>query len=366
MKFVCQRSELFEAATHVSYAVASKSNIPALEGILFKISREKLFMAGSDMEISITCSIDIKSDSDFSTVLPGSLFLEMVRKMADDIVTVEIDERLITTIKCGEAEFNMTGMPADDYPEIPSISGGAAISLPGDLLKNMIRQTNFAVAKNDQRPIYKGTLFELNETGIKLVSVDGVRLAIRNESINCKEDISFVVPGKSLAQVNKLIENDGNVSIAVGKNHIIFEIDGNAVISKLLDGDFLDYNAAIPVSSASTVTVNTRTFSEAVERVSLLTSEKLASPIRCIFENNTIKLACANAIGKAFDSIPCQFDGERVEIGFNHIFLLDALRYSECDEVKLLLNGNLSPMKIVPTDGDSFLFLILPVRIKNE
>jgi len=366
MKMACQKKDLFESLTHVSYAVSSKSNIPALEGILMKITKNRLFLAGSDLDIFITCSIDVKADDEMSVVLSAHLFLEMIRKMPEDVVTLEIDEKLMVVVRSGDAQFNIAGMPTSEYPEIPTINGGAAITMPGDLLKNMIRQTNFAVAKTDQRPIYKGTFFEFKEKSLKLVSVDGVRLAMRDEKINCNEELSFVVPGKSLVQVNKLIDDEKNVSVAVGKNHIIFEIDGNAVISKLLDGEFLDYNAAIPPSNASEATVNTRAFIEAVERVSLLSSDKLTSPVRCLFENNSVKLACTNTLGKAYDQIECKFEGEKVEIGFNHIFLLDALRYSECDEVKILLNGNLSPMKIVPVEGDSFLFLILPVRIKNE
>ena len=366
MKMVCQSKDLFEAVSNVSYAISSKSNIPSLEGVLLKIKKDSLFLAGSDLEISITCSIEVKSDEEMDIVLNAKLFLEMLRKLPQEYVTIEIDERLMTFIKSGDVEYTLVGISAAEYPEIPFINGGASISMPGNLLRDMVKQTIFAVAQTDARPIYKGTLFDIKESSITLVSVDGVRIAMRSEQISCNEEISFVVPGKSLHQVIKLIDDDSVVSVAVGKSHIIFEVGGNAVISRLLEGDFLDYRAAIPTGESATVTVSTRAMIEAVERVSLLSSDKLGSPVRCLFDNGSIKLACANTLGKAYDRLECEMTGEKVEIGFNHRFLLEALRAAECDEVKILLNGNLSPLKIIPVEGDSFLFLILPIRIKNE
>ena len=204
------------------------------------------------------------------------------------------------------------------------------------------------------------------------MSVDGYRLAMRTEMINLKfeeeDEIRFVVPGKTLSEVIKLLpDQDENVEILVGRRHIIFKIEKYSVISRLLEGEFLDYKAAIPAQFTTEVTVNTRNLINSVERVSLLITDRLKSPVRCIFsEDGEIKISCVTSIGKANDELSAQITGPEVEIGFNNRYLLDALRNTDTDEVKVQLTGPVSPMKIVPTQGDSFLFLVLPVRLKQE
>jgi DNA polymerase-3 subunit beta len=231
----------------------------------------------------------------------------------------------------------------------------------------MIRQTIFAVAESDAKPIHTGTLFELEKDKIRLVSVDGYRLAMREEKAQCDQELSFVVPGKTLGEVLKLLsDGDEELEILIGRRHIIFNIGNYRVISRLLEGEFLDYRAAIPASSSTEILVKTRSFIDSVERVSLLITDRLKSPLRCLFADNEIKVSCSTSIGRANDQFEAKINGNNVEMGFNNRYLLDALRNTEGDEVKIQLNGALSPMKVLPREGDSFLFLVLPVRLKNE
>ena len=201
---------------------------------------------------------------------------------------------------------------------------------------------------------------------MRLVSVDGYRLAIREEkAADAVEAMNFVVPGKSLGEVLKLLSDDeeSKVSLPVGRRHILFNIGRYTLISRLLEGEFLDYRAAIPASASMEVICKTRDFIESVERVSLLITDRMKSPIRCVFDTDEISLSCSTAIGRASDQFTARVSGDPVEIGFNNRFLLDALRNTEGDEVRIQLNGPLSPMKILPREGDAFLFLVLPVRL---
>ena len=230
----------------------------------------------------------------------------------------------------------------------------------------MIRQTLFAVSESDMKPVHTGTLIELSENKIRLISVDGYRLAVRDEPIACSQETSFVVPGKTLSEVLKLLpENEESLNLSIGRRHILFQIGRYTLISRLLEGDFLDYNAAIPASHTTEILVKTRAFIDSVERVSLLITDRLKSPLRCVFDENRIQLSCSTAIGRANDELDAQGTGGTLEMGFNNRYLLDALRNTECDEVKIQLSGALSPMKVVPKDGSSFLFLVLPVRLKS-
>lgn len=367
MKITCSRQQLNEAVLNVQRAVSTKSSVPALEGILLRTQGEEMILCGYDLELGMTTRIEARVEEKGSIILGARLFGDIVRRLPADSVELSTDSKNITTIKSGLSEFSIVGIPAEEYPELPAISGETSIRIAHNVLKGMIRQTIFAVAESDAKPIHTGTLFELEENRIRLVSVDGYRLAIREEAAKCGEQTSFVVPGKTLGEVNKLLGDDETeLEILIGRRHIQFQIGNYCVISRLLEGEFLDYRAAIPNGSTTEIVVSTRSMIGSVERVSLLITDRLKSPVRCVFEDNEIRISCSTAIGRANDQFPAQITGNPVEMGFNNRYLLDALRNSEGDEVRIQLSGPLSPMKILPREGESFLFLVLPVRLKSE
>lgn len=368
MKFTCNRQQLVDSVLNVQRAVSSRSTLVALEGILIKAYDSQIKLCGYNLELGITTCIDATIDIPGEVVLSAKLFGEIVRKLPDDKVKIIVDDKFITNIQSGTSEFSIIGIAPSEYPELPTISSASDITMSSNILKSMIKQTLFAVSDSDAKPIHTGTLFDLTENQIRLVSVDGYRLAMRTERTSNNQDINFVVPGKTLSEVLKLLPDDEekNIKFSVGRKHIVFEIENYCVISRLLEGDFLDYNAAIPKTFNTEVEVQTRTFMESVERVSLLITDRLKSPLRCIFAENEIKLSCVTSIGKANDEFESAIHGNAVEIGFNNRYLLDALRNTDTDEIKVQLNGPLNPMRIVPKEGDSFLFLVLPVRLKSE
>ena len=367
MKFVCQKQALTDAVGSVSRAVSNRSTIPALEGILLRAT-SSLFLAGYDMEIGITTNIEAQVQDPGEIVLGNRQFSEIVRRLPADTVSISVGDDLNVTIRSGSYETHIIGLSAADFPELPQVSDGMALSLPQSVLKSMIRQTLFAVAPLDSgKPVHTGTLFEADGETLRLVSVDGSRLAIRTEKVKCNEPMTFVVPGKTLSEVLKLLQDEDTlVFMAVGRRHIVLQIDGYAVISRLLDGEFLSYRKAIPPTKTSTVRVNTREMIDAVERVSLVISDRVKSPLVCQFGAGEIALSCTSSIGSASDAVSCRMEGEDTEIAFNSRFMLDALKNSETDEILMELGGAVAPMKLLPSDGsDSFLFLVLPVRMKR-
>ena len=367
MKITCDKQKLNEAVLNIQRAVSSKSSIPALEGILLRADQDSLQLYGYDLELGITTILDCKTEEKGSIVLSARLLGEIVRRLPAPTVTISSGEKQITMIKSGEAEYSIVGIPAEEYPELPTVSSETSLKLPSETLRSMIRQTLFAVADNDAKPIHTGTLFELEPDHIRLISVDGYRLAIREESIRCDLKTSFVVPGKTLSEVLKLLgDSDEELELQISRRHILFSIRNYTVISRLLEGEFLDYRAAIPNECSTEMKVSTQDFISSIERVSLLITDRLKSPVRCIFGDGEIRLSCSTAIGRAADQLDARITGNALEMGFNNRFLLDALRNAECDEVHIQLNGPLSPMRILPPDGNSFLFLVLPVRLKSS
>lgn len=294
-------------------------------------------------------------------------FYEIVRKTASDEIQISCDQRFLVEIKGGVSEFTILGMSGMEFPELPTVGDGEAVSLPQNKLRSMVDQTLFAVAQNDAKPVHTGCLFLLEEDQATVVAVDGFRLALRREPAKAPQTMRFVVPGKSLNELLKLLgDDDSGVELQVSKKHILFTIGETSIVSRLLEGEFLDYNAAIPKDCSTTVKVSTRGLVSSIERTSLLISDRLKSPLRVVFDQGLVRMSCSTTIGKAYDECECQSQGPQVEMGFNNRYLMDALKNSEADMVKLEISGPLSPMKVVPLEGDSFLFLVLPMKLKTE
>ena len=367
MKFTVNKSDITEAVGNIQRAVSTKTSIPALEGILLGAGEEGLELCAYDLELGITTVIPAFVVEPGRAVLSAKLFSDIVRRTPAETITITVDEKNMATLESGYSRFSIIGIPAEEFPELPKLTDSTQFSMAGSVLKSMIRQTLFAIAESDAKPIHQGSLFNLENGMMDVVSVDGYRLAVRREPVEFSDSLDFVVPGKTLSEILKLIkETDEPVEISAGRRHILFKIDNYTVISSLLEGEFLNYKAAIPPESQTEVVLKTREAIDSVERVSLLITDRLKSPVRCLFNENEIKLNCTTSMGRASDQIDVEMTGQSVEIGFNNRYLLEALRNTECDEVKVQLGGPLSPMKVVPKEGDSFLFLVLPVRLKSE
>lgn len=368
MKIKCEKSLLCDAASVVSRAVSSRSPLPTLEGILIRTTDNAIELFGYDLDIGISTKMDAQIEVEGEIVLPAKVLLDIVKKLPGEFVTITVGEKCLTEIKSGYSEFTILGMPADEFPEFPSIGEVTDFSLTEEILKSMIDQTIFAISQSDAKPIHTGSLFEIKGGSFSVVSIDGYRLALRNEKVTFDKDISFVIPGRALNEVSRILSegSDELVGMQISKKHIIFHIGTFQVFSRLLEGDFLDYNAAIPKTSSTKVKINTREFIEAVERVSLLISDRIKSPLRVKFVEDEIILNCSTALGRAIDTVAASIEGSTLEMGFNNRYLLDALRAAQCDEVCLEISGPLSPMKVVPINSNAFVFLVLPVRLKSD
>lgn len=370
MKFTCEKTLLQNATATSSRAVAAKSSIPALEGILLD-AQTTLSLTGYNMQLGIRTEIEANIEEPGKIVLNSRLLGEIVRRLPDDIVIFSSDSKFMVTIRCGISEFNILGTDPDDFPELPSVEYQNTISIPEKTLRSMIGETLFAVSDNESRPVHTGSLFEIEEKKITVVSVDGFRLALRRESIESgqNENISFVVPGSALSEVVKIASDSENMAtITMGSHHILFHIGGTLLITRRLEGEFLDYRKAIPRSNKITVFAAAVQLAESIDRVSLIISEKLKSPVRCVFDQNLLKISTKTAVGTAYDECPIEGDGGGLEIGFNNRYLLDALKNVPAEKIKLELNTSISPCIILPPEGEErFLYMVLPVRLKaNE
>ncbi|MBQ5897650.1 MAG: DNA polymerase III subunit beta [Oscillospiraceae bacterium] len=366
MKFSCSRQELSEALNNVTRAVAAKTTHPAMEGVLIVAEDDRLTLSCYNMELGITTYMAARISENGSIVLNAKLFFDMVRRLASEKIEIESDDRFLTKIRGGAAEYNIIGIEAEEFPQVPSVDEKINFTIKEETLKSMIDQTIFAVAVNDFKPVHTGSKFIIKDHVLSVVSVDGFRLAIRQEQVSYGDELDFIVPGKTLSEVSKLLEGEEDVLIALSQKHIIFRVGRYDVVSRLLEGDFIDFRSSIPASSNTVVEVKVRDFLNSIDRTSLLINDRLKSPIRLSIGSGEIKISCSTALGKISDVVECDIKGEPVDMGFNNRYLLEALRATGCDKVKMIINSSLSPVKIVPMEGESFLFLVLPVRMKAD
>ena len=367
MKISCLRTDLQAAVSNVSRAVSSKSTIPALEGVLIKAYGDKLNISGYNLEIGITTDIEATIMDEGEIVIGAKLFLDIVRNLPEEILTIETDDRLVIYINCGDADYKITGMSSVEYPDLPTFEQTDSITLSSKTLREMIRQTVYATSENMAKPIYTGSLFEIENSTLTIVSIDGYRMAVRREPVESQSETSFVVPGKTQLEILKLLGDDEEpVDIIIGQRHITFRVKSYRVISRLIEGIFIDYKSTIPQTVKTEVVINTRRLINSVERMSLMNNDRTPSPVRCKLLGDEIKFACASAVGSANDTIRIPVVGEQVEIGFNNRYMLDALKNTDTDEIRLVINGPISPIVIKPVQGDSFLFIVVPMRLANE
>lgn len=370
MHFICNRDLLLDGIQTAQKAVTSRSTLPALEGLLLQaLPSGQLKITGYDLEIGIECTVDAEVLEKGSVIFNSRMFGDIIRKMPSEQVDITVDDRLLAHITCGRIHFDIVALDSAEYPELPQVEGERSFDLPQSTLRSMIRQTLFAVSTSDTKPVLTGSMFEVLGGELRVISVDGYRLALRKEPLEGVEDMSFVVPGKTLSELLRILKDDEDVTVhaVLTRKHIVFEAGNVTVVSRLLEGDFLNYNNAIPKTGRIFTTVDVRALTNCVERASLLINEKMKSPVRVHITDHLLEVNCTSTLGKISDAMDVTSEGGEIEIGFNNRYLLDALKACEAEQVKLELTSPLSPCVMVPTEGDKFLFLTLPVRLKpNE
>ena len=368
MKFSCEKNTLQNAASTASRAVASKTSIPALEGLLLVAGNGAVTVTGYNLQLGIRTRFAADVAEEGELVLNARLFGEIIRRMPEDVVTFSSGDQSSVHLSCGDADYDIVGLPAADFPELPEVEERSSVELPERTLKAMIQETSFAVSTNEARPVHMGSLFEVSADGLTVVSVDGFRLALRREALENRipAAFSFVAPGTALNEVERVCEElDQTVAVTLGQRHILFEVGETELICRRLEGEFLDYKNAIPRRNPISVTADTKQMLASLDRVSVVISEKLKSPVRCVFGAGSVQFSARTANGDAKDICRIDGDGGGLEIGFNNRYLMDALRYAPAEQVKIELNTGISPAIVLPTDGsDRFLYMVLPVRMK--
>ncbi|MGG3841336.1 DNA polymerase III subunit beta [Anoxybacillus kestanbolensis] len=376
MKVIIDRDRLVRSVQDVMKAVSSRTTIPILTGIKIVASEQGVTLTGSDSDISIESFIPAEEEDRViveivkqgSVVLQARFFSEIVRKLPKETVEIEVKEQFVTTIRSGKSEFHLNGLDPEEYPRLPQIQEENMFKISADLLKHVIRQTVFAVSTSETRPILTGVNWRIENNELTCIATDSHRLAMRKAKIETgsEADYNIVIPGKSLNELNKILEESNElVQIVVTENQVLFKTKHLLFFSRLLDGNYPDTSRLIPTESQTDMIVKTKEFLQAIDRASLLAREGRNNVVRLATLSDKFVEISSNSpeIGKVVEEVQCeQVEGEELKISFSAKYMMDALKALEGAEIKISFTGAMRPFLIRPLHDNSMLQLILPVR----
>ncbi len=371
MKIVCYKDTILKAINSVVKAVASKTTMPILEGILIQTNDNEIKLTTYDLELGIEYVINCEVQEQGSCVVNATMFSEIIRKLPDSEIQIRLNNSNLLEIECEGAFYKLTTMNPDEFPELPKIEVENSIELEQGILKSMIRKTIFAVSTEENRPIFTGCLFEVENNKLNLVAVDGFRLALRSIYLqNKSNNFSAVIPGKTLNEVNKiLLDSFENIKIGISKNQALFEMENCKVVTRILDGEFLNYKTVIPNNWETRIRVNKNNLQNSFERISLISSSSIEKekkyPVKLSVDIGKVTISCTNQTGQAKEEIFVSSEGKNIEAGFNPKYFLDSLKVIDEEEIFVELGSSISPCLIKSVENSDYVYMILPIRLKE-
>ena len=367
MKIICSKPNLLNGVNIVSKAVPSKTTMSILECILISANNNTIKLTANDMELGIETVIEGTILEQGMIALDAKILFEIVRKLPDNEVTIETDENLITTIKCEKANFNIIGKSGDDFSYLPELEKNDPLIISQFTLKEVVRQTIFSIADNDNNKLMTGELFEINENMLKVVSLDGHRISIRKiELKNHYENKKVVVPGKTLNEVSKILsgDTDKDISIYFTDKHIIFEFNSTIVVSRLIEGEYFKIDQMLSNDYETKFQINKKEFLDCIDRATLLVKEGDKKPIIINILDTVMELKINSTVGSMNEEIDIEKTGKDIMIGFNPKFLIDSLRVID-DEIITLYMVNPKAPCFIKNEQESYIYLILPVNFNT-
>ncbi len=366
MIFTCEKQEILEGISIVQKAITGKSTMPILEGIYIKTNEmeSSLTLIGSDMDVSIQTTVNANIIEQGSIVIDAKIFGEIIRKLPNSTIKIETNENQVIRITCEKSVFDVVYMNTNEFPELPEINEDLKISVNQNILKNMIKGTSFAIAQDETRPILQGILFEVKNKNLNLVALDGYRLAIKSEFLDSDIEIEVVIPGKTLNEVSKILEDvDDIVDITFTNNHILFNLEKTKIISRLLEGKFINYNSLLPQEHKLSLSVNRQELQNSIERASLMAKDGNTNLIKLDIQQDNLIISSNSQLGKVREEISMKLQGDEIQIAFNSRYLLDVLKNMEEDEVVMKMTSSISPCVIEEKNNENAKYLVLPVRL---
>ncbi len=387
MKIIFNRSEISSAVAPLMCAVSGKSAMTTIEGILIEAKfPDVCTMTTYDLQKGVKITVEAKVLEEGKYIINAQKFVQTLRVMDGEEVTLTIDQKLSATIVSGRSSHKMIAIDGEDFPIIPELTSDRSFIMSQSVLKKMIAKVDFAMGVNDQRAVLNGTFFKISDDSIMLVSCDSFKLAkcrqktdLVNKNTNGNEHIeySFIVPVKTVNELSKLLDDDDEAltQIFVTRKHIVLLIGEITFFSRLIEGDYIDYDRIIIKNHSNVLVVNKKDILGALERAALVTEEKIAGSVRSHVKldinGDVMKVSAVSTAGSTYEEVGIEHNGDGILIAFNNRYLMDSIKSCESDEIKLSMSSPLTSMNIEPTENDyessgsDEIFMLLPVRMKD-
>jgi len=364
MKLICEGLDLSDAVLKVIKATANRTTNPILEGIKIKASQDSLTLTATDLEISIekTIPADVKIEGEI--VVPGKFFADFIKKLSNEQIELTLTDRNSLKIKYTDSEGFIQCMNANEFPEIKNLVDPETIVINKADLRDLINKTIFSVAIDDARPILKGCLFEISKNSITSVALDGYRLALAKKELkSTTAEFSCIVPARTLSEIAKILEgDDDDVEVLIQKNYMLVNVNNTKVITRLLDGEFINYKQVIPQNTTSTIVINKKQLEFGLERASLLSRMDKNNLVKFDVRDKLLTLSSQSDIGNVTENITISLEGKDIAIAFNARYMNECMRNIDDEFIKINFTSNIAPCTITSTDKDEYLYLILPVK----
>lgn len=368
MRFKTTKDNLLAGITTVQRAVAARSPMPVLQGILVEASEEGITFTGTDLELSVSCILPATEIIPGAVVLPARYFAEIVRRLPDGTVSFVAElSSYSVSLRYGRAEAMLNGYSAEEFPKLPEVAPKVAFAVQGDLLRDVVRQVVYAVGQDELRPIFTGVLLEIEEQEIRAVATDTHRLALRRADLPGSEVklTNIIIPGKALGELARLLGGfEGeNVQVAVAESYASFSLSHARVLTRLIEGQFPDYRQVVPKGYKTRILdINPAELTRTVERAATLARDDAPVVVLAV-KHGTLTVSARSQVGSVLEEVAAELEGEDIQVAFNANYLIDALRAAGNDTVSLEFNGPIGPSVIRPVPDGSYFALVLPVRM---
>jgi len=356
------RKELAKHIQIVQKAISQRTTMQILEGIKISAKENTLILTATDTEISIETKLSAIVESEGDFVINSRLFGDIVRKLDNDIIDINIDNYNMN-LKCGDSIFNLSTQDASEYPDLPRLGENSEITISAKDIKNIVKKTTFAVSTDESRIVFTGVFMDIKKNYINFVALDGFRMAIQKLEKETNLENSLIIPARSLNELVKIIDDESDITINISRNNIVFKFNNTVFYSTLLSGEFFSYNALLRDEHTIKTKVSRREFQLAVERASLLAREDRANLIKLNVRESYIDIKSNSEIGDVFEKVKSSEHDSTLDIAFNSRYILDGVKILESEDINLNFTDSVNPLIITESDDETYIYLVLPVRL---
>ncbi len=371
MKFECSAQQLMIGLVNATRALGARPAMQILEGVLLKTGEDEIFLTCTDGALSIRCRVQASVAEAGAVVLPGKLLTEIVRKLPEGTVSLQMNDKQVVTIKCCQSRSTLTGMLPDDFPQMRDLFSTHALHLPQKRLREMISKVVFAIAVQESRQALTGCLMEVTRDELRLVGLDGFRLALQRMHDTFvlpegKDTVTAIIPGHVMSEMSRIMDDEEKmITFHLDNTHLMAVMGDTTLVTTLLAGEYINYRQILPAAWLTRVTVKRKEIQDAIERASLMAREGKNNLVRMSANNDILKITSMSELGDVLEELDIHLEGEEIEIAFNARYISDVIKNVDDECCMLSMNTNVSPCVIGPVEGDDYLYLVLPVRVYN-